>query len=93
MVSNNHVCMHELIMIILLCCSNVLVTFHEACSLGLADVVEAFLECNGDDLITMGDGNGLNALQIATTNKRNLVVQILLRRYDYNTIVPCMHMS
>lgn len=68
-------------MIEFLCCSNVLVAFHEACSLGLADVVQAFLECNGDDLITTGGENGLNALQIATMNKRNLVVQLLLRRY------------
>ena len=70
-------CIHKLI---ILCCSCILVAFHEACSLGLADVVEAFLECNGNDLITTRDGNGLNALQIATMNKRNLVVQILLRR-------------
>ena len=70
-------CIHKLI---ILCCSYILVAFHEACSLGLADAVEAFLEYNGNDLITTRDGNGLNALQIATMNKRNLVVQILLRR-------------
>ena len=70
-------CIHKLI---ILCCSCILVAFHEACSLGLADVVEVFLEYNGNDLITTKDGNGLNALQIATMNKRNLVVQILLKR-------------
>ena len=39
------------------------------------------MECNVDDLITTKDENGLNAVQLATKEKRDLVVQILLRRY------------
>ena len=71
---------HELI---ILCCSNIIAAFHEACSLGLADVAQTFLECIGDDLITKkgANGNGQNALHTATMNKRSHVVQILLRRY------------
>ena len=67
---------------VIFCCSNIIIAFHEACSLGLANVVQMFLESNGDNLITMKgtNGNGLNALQIATKNQRNCVVQILLRR-------------
>ena len=64
-------------------CSHIIESFHAACSLGLADVVPAFLsEYKGDDLITKkGADGGLNALQIATMNKRSRVVQILLERY------------
>ena len=62
--------------------------------LGLADVVEIFFEhyANGDDLITMksANGKGLNALQIATMNKRNHVVKILLRRYVLIQLAMCM---
>ena len=67
-----------------LCCSTLIVAFHEACSLGFTDVVRTFLECTGesDDLITQkgANGTGLNVLQNATLNKRSLVVQILLKR-------------
>ena len=75
--------MHELLLFFFffLYCSTLIVAFHEACSLGFADVVQTFLECTGDsdDLIAK---KGLNALQIATMNKRSLVVQILLKRFE-----------
>ena len=71
---------------LILCYSNVIVAFQEACSLGLDDIVQIFFEYTGNDLITKkganGKFNGLNALQIATMNRRNLVVQTLLRRYQ-----------
>ena len=64
-------------------CSNKIIAFQEACHLGFADVIQTFLEeCNEDDLITKkgADGKGLNALQIATKNRKSHVLQILLRR-------------
>ena len=64
-------------------CSNRIIAFQEACRLGCADVVQTFLEeCIGDDLILEKNADGgLNALQIATKNRRSHIVQILLRRY------------
>ena len=64
-------------------CSNIIAAFHAACSKGVVDVIQLFLDYCGEELILKkgADGKGLNALQVATVNKRNLVVQTLLERY------------
>ena len=63
-------------------CSTIIKAFQEACCQGLADMIQPFLELsNGDELITKKvENGGLNALQIATKNKRSAVLQILLKR-------------
>ena len=81
-------CFDRILQINYLDCRNVITAFHEACSLESADVVQIFLENNRDDLITE-EVNGLNALQIATMNQRNNVVQILLRRYKLYSSTAC----
>ena len=69
------------------CCSHIIEAFHEACSQGSVDVVEMFLKYYGDNLITKtmeGATGKLNALQIATMNRRTLVAEALLKRYLHN---------
>ena len=63
--------------------------FHEACSKGLADIVESLLMYDGDILT---NEKGQTSLHIATKKNKSGVIQVLLKWYLSMLLVrACLH--